>query len=364
MAAATTPGRFYQVEQAAELAGVYHDIVLALTGGRTAGPVVQAEVAGAGLRQTLEIEPGLARMTLVISKSQPELAVTILQPDGLPLLEGQPGVRYAGVGVAALGQGANPEIWVVDAPEAGPWTVLADGSGRVTIWQDYQLEPPTATPSPSYTPRPSRTPIPPASPTAEPPSPTPTPTPAQPGPSSTATWTPTAIPLVVTPSKPRAGATAVALPRPPSGWPIFWLSLTIILLGGAGTGGWLWWLGQRPVVGGTIYFLAEPTANPVELDRLKRPRLIIGRVPADIPLAGCTEQVTLWPGEPLGDTHEIWIRGTAGVLLNGEPLSGERRLEDAAVLTVGRQQLQYQNLRLHRASRLQALAGRPVETFR
>lgn len=160
---ATRPGRFYVVRQPDDLPSIYHDIVLTLTGGRTDGAVLAAEVGPEGIRESVSVEPNLARLTLVVSKSAPELIVTILYPDGTPLSEGATGVRHAGTAGVT-----REEVWVVDEPSAGEWTVLISGEGRVTVWKDYRPQPtPTPTLTPSATSSPTATPLP--SPTATPP---------------------------------------------------------------------------------------------------------------------------------------------------------------------------------------------------
>jgi hypothetical protein len=131
---------------------IYHDIVVALTGSQTAGPIVQADVGAAGLRQTVSVELNLNRLTFVISKSDPDLTVFILQPDGVPLDIAMPNVRRAG--------SPNEEIWVIDSPTTGDWAILISGAGQVMVWKDYQPAPTTPTPLPTATLRSTVTPSP------------------------------------------------------------------------------------------------------------------------------------------------------------------------------------------------------------
>ena len=70
MANATLPGRFYIARQAEDLVDIYHDIVVALTGSRTAGPIIQATVGAGGLRETIPVEANLSRLTLVESQQE------------------------------------------------------------------------------------------------------------------------------------------------------------------------------------------------------------------------------------------------------------------------------------------------------
>lgn len=163
MTEATAPGRFYVAREAGDLVGIYHDVVLALTGGQTAGPVVRATVPTDGLRETVYVEPNLERVTFVISKSTPDIAVEIHLPNGDMLQKGMPGVRHAGR------TAGREEVWVVDYPISGRWRVSADGVGQVTVWKDYRpaavpTETPTLPPAAPATPRPTSTPIPTATP--------------------------------------------------------------------------------------------------------------------------------------------------------------------------------------------------------
>ena len=173
--AATTPsGRVYIARGPQDLAGIYHNIVITLTGAETEGPVLTATVGPAGLQKTINIEAGLARIIFVVSKSNPDLSVTILQPDGSPLAVTQSGVRHAGqTGLT------REEVWVVDNPLAGDWQLFISGEGSVTVWKDFRAAPPTPTPAPTATatntPWPTATATPTPTPTT---TPTPTPTPA------------------------------------------------------------------------------------------------------------------------------------------------------------------------------------------
>lgn len=173
--AATTPsGRVYIARGPQDLAGIYHNIVITLTGAETEGSVLAATVGPAGLQKTINIEAGLARIILVVSKSNPDLSVTILQPDGSPLAVTQSGVRHAGqTGLT------REEVWVVDNPLAGDWQLFISGEGTVTVWKDFRTAPPTPIPTPTATatttPWPTATTTPTPTPTT---TATPTPTPA------------------------------------------------------------------------------------------------------------------------------------------------------------------------------------------
>lgn len=167
MSAATAPGRFYIAREAEDLPDIYHDIVVALTGNRTSGAVIQSEVGAGGIRRTVAVEADLSRLTLVVAKSQPQLSVRVLLPDGQPLTPDIPGTRYIGEpGVS------REEIWVIEEPVPGDWTVLVDGTGRVTVWKDYRrtvapVVTPSATPTTVPTPSPTPTALPARSPVVQ-----------------------------------------------------------------------------------------------------------------------------------------------------------------------------------------------------
>jgi hypothetical protein len=328
MVQSTPGGRFYTARQAEGLAGIYHDIVVAISGGQTDGPVVSDEVGPAGLRQDVEVEADLARLTLVIRKSQPELTVTILQPGGTPLSDAQPRVRHAGQpGVT------GEEIWVVDDPVPGTWTVLADGQGRVIVWKDYRTKPaPMASPTPA---------------------PTATPTPAP-------TGTPRPTQVIVTPAPHR---TAVPYSLPPEAratiaetktfpWP--WVVLAPLAAGLARVV-YRQLHGRQPIVEGELHAVAGPGFADgqavVELDSLNKASITIGPSPADIPLTGTDRCITLRPGPRLGDSQQMLVSGPPEALLDGRPLGPDQPLNDLATLTLGPNELQYQNLRLGSAIR-------------
>jgi len=159
-----TRGRFYAVREADALIDVYHDVLLALSGGITAGTVVDAHVAGERQVHTIEVEPALRRVTFVVRVDRPlgisdpsaGIAVALARPNGRPLRPDDAGVRHAAYGTTA--------IWAIDRPVAGIWTVEIAGRGSVTVWKDYVREPapvpvatPTATPAPAAPPSPAPT---------------------------------------------------------------------------------------------------------------------------------------------------------------------------------------------------------------
>ena len=261
LAQATPPGQFYRARQSEDLLNIYHQIVVTLTGRQTAGVVVQTQVQAETVER-IGVEPGLAQVTLVIRKSDPELQVSILPPGGQPLSPASPGVRYGG----RPGQ-SREEIWAITHPPPGEWQVRLNGQGSVTVWKDYFPAPATATFTPSATststgtatPAPTSTPTPPptATPTA---SPTVTPVPATstPRPASTPSPTsdPTATPVPVLPSPSRN------LP-----WPV-WLGLPRwagLSPAGAGFGG-------RGAAGGCRCWKVPYAAWPARPTRPPAPR--------------------------------------------------------------------------------------------
>lgn len=360
LAQATPPGQFYRARQSEDLLDIYHQIVVTLTGRQTAGVVVQAQVQAETVER-IGVEPGLAQVTLVIRKSDPELQVSILPPGGQALNPASPGVRYGG----RPGR-SREEIWAITNPPPGEWQVRLNGQGSVTVWKDYIPAPATATFTPSATatatgtatPTPTGTPT--FTPTATPtPSPTVTPAPATSTPRPTSTPSPTPDPT----------ATPVPVPPPPGrglSWPV-WLGLP--LLGGvAAGGGWVWLRRRRllPLLEGSLRRLAGPAGRAVppvlDLDSLRRREIRIGPAPqADLVLASLPDApappVRLEARrEPDGQTATILLvdgDSDQAVRVNGLPVSVECSLRDGDVLELGSYRFRYENLRRRRGQLLQ-----------
>ncbi|MBX3057916.1 MAG: VWA domain-containing protein [Anaerolineae bacterium] len=335
MSAANPSGRFYVARTADQLPDIYHDIVVALTERQTAGVVLDTAVTGHSL-QTLEIPAGLAQITLVIRKSSPTQTITIQTPGQVTLAEDLPFARHAG-GHGA-GDAGREEIWVIEQPPPGMWTLRLDGSGQITIWQDY-LPAPTPVPVPTVLATATIT-SPPVHPTAV----------------ATIAATVTAAPSPTTTRAVIAPATSLDKPimRPPDTstpgprWP--WAAAGVVLTG-MGTAV-LYWRRQRqrPCVTGLLR-LAEGHTT-IDLDGLNRPVITVGQPPADVPIPGATARAIIRPGASLGDAHEILISGRGDLRVNGRPVTGETNLADTAVIHLGNGvQARYENLRLRRAWR-------------
>lgn len=174
---------FHEARSSQDLAAIYHDIAAQLHRSNSQGMVVQQTVRES-LETAVDVGDDWQTATFVIHKSAPDLAVTLMRPDGQILTADAPGVRYSGQ------LASRYETWSIDRPAAGPWQVQVAGNGAVAVWLDYQMAPapPTATANPSRTATPTVT----ASPTAS----------ATPSPTNTATPSPTAT------------ATALAVPAP------------------------------------------------------------------------------------------------------------------------------------------------------
>jgi uncharacterized protein YegL len=349
LAEMTPPGHFYTARQAADLPGIYHDIVVTLTGGLTAGAVIDQVSGPEGLRETVVIEPDLARLTLVVSKGKPGLTVTILQPDHTLLTGNLNNVRFAGQpGVT------NEEIWVVERPAAGEWTVLVSGEGRVTVWKDYRLQPATptitstatatVTPTPAATAAPTNTAVATARPAAT--------ATARPAASVTPQPSPTALSVSLSVGeKPKATEPT----RTGDGRLRLWLLVFLMVGGLGGLAGYYQWYAYRPSVTGELRHLSGPgfsSGEPVvELDGLNLQAVRVGAPPAEVPLAAVTNTFTLRAGRLVGDCHETLINGPADIELDGRALQQEDSLADGSIIKVGATRLRYENLRWRSAAR-------------
>ena len=340
--AATNPAvHFYRVHQAEELLGIYHDIVVKLTGRLTAGVVIHTQVRTEHI-EPVGVESGLARLTFVVHKSDPALRVTISRPDGHRLAADQPDVQHGGRPDQSV------EIWAVTAPPAGRWQVQLNGQGSVTVWKDVFPAPPT----PIATPKPTTTP----SPTASLP----------PRPTTTATLQPTAT---LSPTDITISGQSSVMPMSESGPPaagspaIWWLGLPLLIM--AAGGGWYWLHQVRatPYLSGVLVRGATPgLTGPtlparLDLDHLARRQLTLGPQPeANIHLPGTPDQ----PTPAIRLIGRLDPDGVPGVIaapaapfeleaepsqINNLPLKTEHILHDGDLITLGAYRFKYENLR-------------------
>ncbi|MBP6470785.1 MAG: VWA domain-containing protein [Chloroflexi bacterium] len=342
MSQATPPGRFYSARTAADLPDIYHDIVVALTGRESDGIVLSTAVTGE-TEAILPIPSGLAQLTLVVSKSDPAQEVTIQTAADEILTPDSPHVRRAG-----QNQGTLEEVWVIEQPPAGSWTVRITGPGEVTIWQDTKRLPPTAVAPTAILAT--------ASPTRLPAQSRPTQTPATlavtpaPGPTSAATHTALLIGPGMTPT---AVPPLVAVAPSPRRWTVWYL--VGLGLAACGVGG-LVWLRQarRPRVSGSVRVLTANGRLPqtIDLDDRRQTVVTIGHPPADIPLSGSMMRLTIRPGLVVGGVPQMLVDGPGELTLNEVPLSRPTPLFDMAIIDLGGGvKIRYEDLRLRRAAR-------------
>ncbi len=340
---AQTAGQFYQASAAVHLTDIYHDIIVSLTDRATAGKIIDTTVGAGGVRRTIEIAEGTKQTTLVISKADSGQTIHLLAPNG----QAAATPRF---------QGEREEIWVLDNPLSGDWTLIIRGLGEVAVWQDYARQPATPTPTPTApivpTVLPSRT-------STQTPLPTVTATPTHtstPSPTVTATPLPTNTPSPTATASPTPTATApvpvvIETTSGGIGWGKWVLSLTAVLaiVTGGGGVGWLLWQRQRPLVTGTLSVLSGHLVGGqqhIDLARLRKTVVTIGGGNADIVLAGATGQITLTATEKRGRIHAIAVRGSAGVTVNQQTVHPDQQLDDNTIIAIGAARLRYENLQM------------------
>lgn len=357
MSQATPPGRYFIARSAADLPDIYHAIVVALTGRESEGVVLSATVDDRA-EGALRVSPGLAQLTLVISKSDPTQKVTIETAAGETLTPGSPLVRRAG-----QGQETPEEVWVIEQPVGGDWLVRIEGSGQIIIWQDYKRLPATVTPTALPATPPTETPLAPPTDVAPPTSGEPTPMPAGAtatallASSSSATGTPTAT-ITQTAALTDFGLLATAVPETtaplaPRRWSLWLLGGSLLL---AGVAGGLFWLyrARQPRVSGSVRILGENGRLPrvLDLDARRQTAVTIGKPPADIPLPGSVWQATIRPGLNVNGAPQMVIEGPGDLTLNDAPLSRPTPLFDMATIDLGGGvRIRYEDLRLRRMAR-------------
>ncbi|MCP4425336.1 MAG: hypothetical protein GY803_12645 [Chloroflexi bacterium] len=262
--------------------------------------------------------------------------------DGEALTAVSPHVRRAGGDLET-----TEEVWVVEQPAAGDWTVRISGAGMVTVWQDYKQLPPTTVPEPTKPPtnmpQPTETAAPRASTTHTPISATPMPT-----------RTPeTAVIALITPEKTQR-AEIPAVPQK-NVWRL-WLLGTLFFLFVFGTGA-VWTLKiQKPRVSGALRILGggHLPEHFIDLDSLRKTAVTLGKSPADVPLTGAEAQATIVPGKMMNETRQMQLSGSANLTLNNRRVASFAHLSDSAVINLGGGvRVRYENLRLRRATRLE-----------
>lgn len=325
---AVPPGRFYTAREPGDLIDIYHDIVVQLIGGQTAGMVLEKPDALPLLREVVPVESGLSQVTFVISKENPETVVTISTPNGSDISPTDNEVRFAG--------SLSEEVWVVANPEVGNWTIVATGPGRVTVWKDFQQMP---TPLPSGTP--TSTPI---------SSPTSTSQSIVAAPASTATLPlpPTLRPILPTAvQSERELQTAVSTPITPKP---NWLFLLLLIPIAATLIAWRKKQDPARIVTGTLHLIGESIPNKAArtfvLDEMQKTAVSIGPTHANIPLPNCTSTITIQVNDLQNDAHQLSIEGVGDVLLDGYPLVENMPLTDNALVVIKPYQFRYENLRL------------------
>lgn len=322
-AVALTPrGAFFQAREAQELLGLYHQVVAGLTGGEVGRQIADEAVSGSAAF-TFTITPDLARFTLVTWKSDPAVTLAVQAPQDQPLQNFTKNVRYAGQPGAS-----HEEVWTVERPQAGVWTLTTAGAGRIAIWLDVQTLPlsptPTATATPSATLSPSPTPT--ATATSMPratPAPTRTPSPSA---------TPTDTAVLAAPAIPPASS---AGQRPLWRGPLLLILLPLIALAAFSLAR------RRPAaqLEGTLQPIAVPPGVTlparIDLSAQARRQFSLGQGnKVDLSLSGWEGQAQLQAAEEEGETV-VRLHVLAGeVCVGGQPTK-ERSLHDNDILAIG-----------------------------
>lgn len=333
MAAVTGEGRFLIAQDAADMPAVYHDIVVALAGRQSDGAVIDDVVAPGGLRQTVPVEPDLARLILVVRKSHPATNVTIYRPDGTTA------ARAADdQGLALVSGGPLEEIWTFVNPEPGDWVVTADGEGRLTVWKDFEV----ATPSPVPT--------------------TPAPATATATPMATSTTVATATTAATATATPLPVPTATAAPVSPAG-PVTTDHnegrLVALLLGAvavlaAGIVGNVAMRRRKrlPVLSGTLHvyeLTGEAQASKsFDLYAMGKTAVTLGAGETDIQLPSLPSPLVLRVQPKPAGGPEIVISANPNITFDGRRLVAEQPVYDGDVFTAGGLRLRYENLQRRR----------------
>jgi len=317
MAAGTEDGRFLTIRNAQDLPAAYHDIVVALTGHQSDGIVVDGTITAQGLREAVVVEPGLARLTLVIRKSNPDTRVTVRMPNNTALAE-----FVGGNNPTSRAGGLLEEIWTVPNPAPGTWIVLADGEGRLTVWKDYIVATPAPTPTTTAQPTPA--------PTA-PPTPQPSPT-----------------KIVAPVNVDMQPDTPVRQEETGRGSP-WWLLLASGLLLCVAPVIIIARRRRRPaVVTGRLQALSEAGNISHDLYALGKTAITIGAPAADIPLAGESFSLSLQVVQKATGEIDIVARANPDIQYNGHRLLKDQSVYDGDTFAGAKWRLRYENLQRRR----------------
>jgi len=332
-------GEIYIASQPSDLPDIYHDIVVSLTGRQTDGVVLETTVMDTS-SELLSVSPDLEQLTLVVGKGSPTQTISIYDSAGKLISEDPPQVRRSGDGSAG-----QEEVWVIENPASGQWTIQIVGAGDITVWQDSVPMPVVDAMISTPTPTVVSVSIPFA---ADTPSAVPSLMPTQ-RPTPVFAETAVAVEVAVKPKKNEAIS---------SSRPFIWSSVLVgaVLIIGAGT---VVFYQRRQAteaaVTGVLRLLdGHRTIDNrvvIDLDTLSVSQFTLGKQPADLPLSDVTTQVRIRPGRLLEDVYEMLVSGGEGVKLNGNSLTEEMILTDMAILDFDGTRVRYENLRLRQAER-------------
>lgn len=340
---------FYEVSASQDLPAIYHDLVVQLHQSQNNAAMVERDVVER-LVLPVDVPDGWAWASFVVRKSDPGVAVSLRQPDGRTL-----SAETSGTQIKDGPGGIHYEIWSVDRPRSGQWTLEAQGEGLITVWLDYRVLPATATPTATATSSPTMTPTDTSTPTATPTG-TPTPTATRTAtPSPTVTATATILPVIA----------SVTIDEGPtqrsSSWPLILGGLGLVIL--AGIGSWAWWSSRQPRVQGTLRLIQAPPGEPAgrswNLGTLNKTAISIGSQPrSDVVLAHDSQLMprTALIRARVKDGREdapllIDLAGAGHARVQGQLVGKQYSLHDGDLLQVGAYVLRYENLALRRGAR-------------
>jgi hypothetical protein len=130
VSARTPPAEYREARTADDLLRIYHAVVARLAGAEPGDPVIETSVEGHAT-QAIDVEAGLAQVTLAVLRSDPALEMRLLRPGGAPARPDDPDVHHTGDPGAT-----HEEIWAITNPRPGRWTLELQGHGTVLAWRD------------------------------------------------------------------------------------------------------------------------------------------------------------------------------------------------------------------------------------